>query len=94
MHHLDSANDDCIGWITIVSLDIVPVHDLAFHRECRFGHMGGFDRSAMSACVASESEEKDHTGMIFGSNQIISIHPHRREHRWKCSWKLPRMAPR
>ena len=94
VHHLDSADYDCIGWITIISLDIVPVHNLALHRECRLGHMGGFDSSATLACVAGGGEEREHTEMIFGSNQIISIHPHQTGRRWKCSWKLPRMVPR
>jgi len=49
VHHLDSADYYCIGWITIIGFDIVPVHDLAFHRECRFGHMGGLDGSGTSA---------------------------------------------
>jgi hypothetical protein len=98
VHHLDSSNDDGICWITLVGFNIVPVHHLAFHGEGRLGNMGNLDCSAISFRLYSLSERRWLRGVLTGtaaeSALTVSIHPHRKERRWKYSSMLPKMVQR
>ena len=53
-HHvesLDAAKDDRVGSLSVCTGDLVPVHQLALHGECRFGDVGRLDSSALSSTL-------------------------------------------
>lgn len=57
VHHLDSSDNDGVCRVTLIGLDIVPVHHLALHGEGGFGNVGDFDRSAISLFIYSHFEQ-------------------------------------